>query len=175
MGFHDRNGKYHEYRTPLLLSLNDFRESDANGDVGDTTANGGVLSSNTTPILRGAANLISQEISWAASNSDPIVCQVALPEDFDGGEAVYVELWVSSGTTNAATVEVKSSWDAGATVTDTATGQASATVHKTTATIAPADIPDGASFVTLLLTPAAHTTNALQLHSARMSYVSKRG
>ena len=174
MGFHDQNGTYHAYHACVPLSLHSFREADANADVGAIAANGGILASDTTPIMRGASSLISQEISWASSNSDPIVCQFALPPDFDGRNDVLVEFWVYSGTTNAATISVASSWDAGATVTDSAVGSASATIHKTTATIAAADIPDSASFVTLLLTPAAHTTDALQLVAARLKYVARK-
>lgn len=171
MGYHDQNGFYHEFQATLGLSLHSFREADANADVGNIVANGGILASDSTPIMRGAAGLIAQEISWAASNSDPIVCQVALPADFDGRNDVTLELWVNSGTTDPATFTVASSWDGGATVSDTATdGAKSATTHKITATIDKADIPDGAAFLTLLLTPGAHTTNAIQLQGARLLY-----
>jgi hypothetical protein len=174
MGFNDANGNYHAYRASILLSLDDFRECDANGDVGAIAANGGLLASDTTPILRGAASLISQEISWAAGNADPIRCQVALPEDFDGRNDVLVDLWgYSGGTTNAVSFTVASSWDGGATVSDTAIGLASATSHRLTATIAASDIPDGASFVTLLLTPAAHATDTMQLQAARVRHVNR--
>jgi len=166
-------GSYAAFRKPLRLSLNDFRIADANGDVGNiAAANGGTFASDSAPILRGAAGLISQELSWGASNSTPIVCQTGLPEDFDGRGNVLVELWVNSGTTDAATFTVASSWNAGATVTDTATdGAKSATTHKISCEIDAADIPDGATHLTLLLTPAAHTTNAIQLENVRVGYL----
>jgi hypothetical protein len=169
---HTTAGTYQQFRKPLPLSLHSFREADANGDVGNIVANGGILASDTTPIMRGASGLISQELSWAASNSDPIVCQCCLGEDFDGRDDVLVELWVNSGTTDAATFTVATSWNAGATVSDTATdGAKSATTHRITATISAADIPDGATHVTMLLTPGAHTTNAIQLENVRVSYL----
>jgi hypothetical protein len=165
-------GSYAAFRKPLRLSLHDFRECDANGDVGAITANGGILASDTTPIMRGAAGLISQEISWAASNSDPIIAQTTLPEDFDGRGNVFVELWVNSGTTDPATFTVATSWSAGATVSDTATdGAKSATTHKISCEIDAADIPDGATHLTLMLTPAAHTTNAIQMENIRVGYL----
>jgi hypothetical protein len=174
MGFHDVRGVYHEFFGSINPSLNDFRETDANADVGAITANGGILASDTTPILRGASGLISQEISWAASNSDPIVYQRALPPEFDGRSDVTVELWVNSGTTDAATFTVASSWDAGATVSDTATdGAKSATTHRITATIAAADVPDSPMSLSILLTPAAHTTNAIQLTNMRILYTKR--
>lgn len=173
MGFNDANGQYHAFHANRVLSLHDFREADANADVGAIAANGGILASDTTPIMRGASGLISQEISWAAGNADPIVCQIALPSNFDGRNDVLVDLWGYSGTTNPVAFTVASSWDGGATVSDTATGLASATSHKLTATIAAPDIPDGASFLTLLLTPAAHATDAMQLQAARIRYVDR--
>jgi hypothetical protein len=174
-GYQTFDGVYHAYRTPIPLSLNDFRETDANGDVGAIAANGGILASDTTPILRGASGVISQELSWAASNSDPIVAQLSLPEDFDGRNDVLVELWVNSGTTDAATFSVATSWDGGATVTDSASdaNTKSATTHKISAVISAADIPDSASSLTLMLTPGAHTTNAIQLTNVRVSHLPK--
>lgn len=164
MPYTDNQGFYHAYHGRKLVSVNDFREV-ASGDVGNIVANGGLLASDTTPILRGASTGISQEISWAAGNSDPIVCQFALPSNFDGKDDVLIDLWVNSGTTNAATMSVATSWDAGATVTDSASDAAtlSATTHKITAVIAAADIPDAASFVSLQLTPPTHATDAIQL------------
>jgi hypothetical protein len=167
--YHDSKGNYHEFPGCIPLNLHDFREVDANGDVGAIAANGGILASDTTPLMRGASALIAQEISWAASNVDPILIERPLPPNFDGRDDVWVELWVYSGTTNLASFTVATSWDGGATVSDTATDPAaSATVHKVTAVIAAADIPDGATHVTLMLTPAAHGTDAVQLRSARL-------
>jgi len=174
MGFHDNNGFYHEHRSPLLISLHSFREADANGDVGAITANGGILASDTTPVMRGASGLIAQELSWATGNADPIVTQIPLPEDFDGRDDVLIDLWVNSGTTDAATFTVATSWDGAATVSDTATDATpSATTHKITARVAAADIPDRATSLTVLLTPAAHATNAIQLRNVRGSYVAR--
>lgn len=172
MGFHDSNGNYHEFRATLPLSLYDFREVDASGDVGDTTAIGGVLASDTTPILRGDTNE-TQELSWAASNSDPIACQIALPLDFSGKDDVHVELFGYGGSTNAFSVTVESGWDGEALVSDVAAGSASATPHKATAVISAADIPDSPSYLTLILTPGAHTTDAMGLLAARVTFVRK--
>src|SRR4051812_37744030 len=134
MTFQDSTGNSHAYRDPLLLSLNDFREA-TTGDVGNVVANGGLLASDTTPTLTGASTGISQRITWAAANVDQILTQKSLPENFDGRDDVLVELWVSSGgTTDLSSFSVLTSWDGGATVTDTATDTAaSATVHKITA------------------------------------------
>lgn len=175
-GYYDERGAWHAFYGYLLPALHDFREADANADVGAIAANGGILASDTTPIMRGAAGLITQEISWAASNSDPITCELPLPPDFDGRSDVTVELKVNSGTTDPATFTVASSWDGGATVTDTATdGAKSATTHKVTTIISKDDIPDNAEHLTLLLTPGAHTTNAIQLQGVRLLFTKQIG
>lgn len=173
MGITGNNGTYHPFHTCIGLSLHSFRECDVNGDVGAIAANGGILASDTTPIMRGAASLISQEISWATGNADPIVCQIALPTDFDGRDDVLLDLFVSSGTTNVATMAVGSSWDAGATITDSASdaGTLSATQHRIRAVISAVDIPDSANFVTIVLTPPTHATDTVQLHGARLLYL----
>jgi hypothetical protein len=158
----------------ILFSLNDFREVDANSDVGAIAANGGILASDTTPILRGNA-AETQEISWATGNVDGIATQIELPDDFDGSAPCTLEVWVNSGTTDAASFVVETGWDGGALVADAVDDSAtkSATTHKATATIAAADIPDTASFLTLVLTPPTHATNAIQLLAARLRYQRK--
>lgn len=174
MGINGKTGIYVPFRKALHLSLHDFRETDVNGAVGAIAANGGILASDTTPIMRNTSGKISQEISWAASNSDPILLQKMLPEDFNSSEDVLVEMWVNSGTTDAATFTVGTSWDGGATVSTTVTdGAKSATTHKITAVIPSSSLPASPSYLSVMLTPAAHTTNAIQLTAVRMGYLPK--
>lgn len=157
----------------ISLNLNSWREVTSAGDVGDTTANGGILASDTTPILRGDA-AESFEISWATGNVDPISTSIMLPEDVDGSVACYLDLRLSSGTTDAASMVVETGWDGGALVSDTATDTAtkSATPHNVITTIAAADVPATPSVLTIALTPPTHATNAIQLHGARLRYKS---
>lgn len=174
MPFRDSHGAYHAFQSSIQISLNDFRECNSSGDVGAIVANGGILASDTTPILEGDTNEV-QRINWATGNVDPLTAQFALPNDFDGGQDVTLDLWVASGTTNLFSMTVETSWDGAALVSDSAVDPAqSATIHKITATISAADIPDGASFVTIALTPtAAHATDAYFLYAARLNYVAK--
>lgn len=168
------DGVYHAFRKGILFSLNDFREVDANSDVGAIAANGGLLASDTTPILRGNA-AETQEVSWAASNSDAIAAQTALDFDFNGKDDILVELDVSSGTTDPASFTCETGWDGGALVSDTITdGAKSETIHTITGSIAAADIPDNARRLTIVLTPAAHTTDAIILQNVRLGYLPKK-
>lgn len=152
------------------VPLATFREVDASGDVGDTTANGGVLSSNTTPIYLGdAAEALA--ISWAATNVDPVASGISLPPDFDASSACYLDLRVKmGGATDVPSVTVETSSDGAAKVTDTAAGSASASIQTLTATIAAGDIPSGTVALTIGLTPAAHGNDAMNLYAARLRY-----
>jgi len=180
-----RNGFVYVYQGPhvaglrgagtLLLSLYDFREVSSGGDVANIAANGGLLASDTTPILRGDA-AESQEIAWAAANADIVATQITLPPDVDGSKPITVDLFVYTDNTGgggieAATFTVETSWDGGALVSDAATDAPPATtIHKVTATIAAADIPDSPSVLTLMLTPGTHANDPVQLVGARLNY-----
>jgi hypothetical protein len=159
----------------VLLSLYDFREVDASGDVGAIAANGGILASDTTPILQGEATDQWQQINWVADDVDPIACQIALPDTLDDTEDVVIEFVVSSGTTDAADLAVETTWDNNTQVADVVDDAAtkSATPHTVTATVAAADVPASASYLTLIITPPAHTTDAIILHGARIKYTGK--
>jgi hypothetical protein len=166
----DSQGNYQAFLSTIPLSLVNFRLATA-GDVGAIAAVGGLLASDSAPVLSGTGATVSQQVAWATGSVGQILIDVALPEDFDGRDNAVLELFVASGTTNPATFTVTTSWDGGANVTDTATDAVqSATVHKISAVIAAADIPDKPSFVSIALTPAAHATDAIVLKAARLRY-----
>lgn len=154
----------------LPLPLTEFRETNSSAVVGNIAANGGVLASDTTPILGASAK--SLRITWVAGDADPVAIQRPVPQDFDGSEDVTLRMWVASGSTDAASFTVESMWDGAAAVSDSVDDSTSksATVHEVTATIAASDIPDGADYVTVLLTPPAHAADAIVLVNARLEY-----
>jgi hypothetical protein len=156
------------------ISLNDLRECDANNDVANIAGNGGLLASDTTPILRGRATTNNLELSWAATNVDPVLFEHGFGSDFDGAQDVFIELIVNSGTTDVATMGIATTWDGGTEVADSATdAAASATDHAIVGTIAAADVPNSAKHVTVRLTPPTHGTNAIQLSGIRLYYYAK--
>lgn len=158
---------------PILLNC--LREVDANGDVSNIAANGGLLASDTTPILRGAASEV-QEVAWAAGNSDIVAEDFALGADFDGRRDVFVDLFVltdnaGGGGIEAGTFTVESSWDGGTLVVDTATDTTPAvTIHTITATIAAADVPDSPKTLTLILTLGTHANDPVILRGGRIRH-----
>jgi len=155
----------------IPIAVYDFREVDASGDVANASGNGGLLASDTGPSLEGDSNG-AQRILWATGNVDKIACSLVLPPSFSGAALATLDLWVVSGTTDAATFTVVTSWDGGSGVTDTADDAStkSATLHKITATIAAADIPNTARLVTIILTPGTHGTNTTALYGASLNY-----
>jgi hypothetical protein len=158
----------------IPISLTTLREVNSSGDVGNAAAIGGVLASDTTPILMADANE-SMEVNWAASNSDIVAFDVSLPKDLDDTANVTVDLLVASGSTDAASFTILTSWNKGTQVTDSFDDSAtkSATLHVITATIAAADVPANALSLSVQLVPPAHTTNAIILGGIRINYKRK--
>ncbi len=158
------------------FSLDAWREVSSAGAVANTAGIGGVLASDTTPVLGAAATSEAMQIVWAAGNSDIIQLSTTLPPDFDGTGDAILDLFIltdnsGGGGIDAGTFSVLTSWDNGAQVTDTATDATPATtVHKIQATIAAADIPDAATVLNIQLVLGAHAADPVHLLGARLNY-----
>ena len=155
------------------IPLNTFRET-SSFDVGAITVNGGILASDTTPVLdaiNGATDGC-QRLLWASSNNDQVVTAIPLPPDLDPAKDVVLHARiVSGGTTNAVGFTVDTFWnEADSKITDT-TGTNQTTTHaEVTATIAAADIPAGAQTLTIGLTPVAHTNDSMAMTACWLEY-----
>lgn len=157
----------------LGIPLNTFREASA-FDVGNIAANGGILASDSTPILdaiNGATDGC-QRLLWAASNNDQVVTSLPVPPDLDYNQPLVLHTRiVSGGTTNPVGFTVDTFFNEGDTkVTDTSQTNQTATYGEKTTTIAAADIPSGAQVITIGLTPVAHTTDSMALTAAWLEY-----
>jgi hypothetical protein len=155
------------------IPLHCFRKVDADGDVGNVAAAGGILASDTTPIMEGAGTTNAQRINWATTVVERIASSVVLPFDFDDTADCAVGFVVASGTTNDFDATVVTNWNGGADVTDTVVDTGSATVHTAEATVATADVPAGARCVSVSITPPAHATDAYHLYGAYVRYKRK--
>lgn len=155
------------------IPLLGLREA-ASMDVGAIAANGGVLASDTTPILEAinAATDGCQRISWVATDVDAVIAQVPLPPDLDELQPLELHLrMASSGTTDAQTVTVDTFFNEGDTrVVDTSGTVQVATYAEFTVTIAATDVPSGAQTLTMELTPGTHANDALYLTAAWLEY-----
>ncbi len=160
---------YHVSGGFVDLPLNGWREVSSDNDVANAAGNGGILASDTTPIARGNADG-GMELYWATGDVDAIGCSVALPADLDTTANLLLDLMCVGGTTNAPSFTVATNFDRGSAVSDTAAGTAVAGLQTATATIAAADVPLGASALTIRLTPGTHAADAFLLSAARLRY-----
>jgi hypothetical protein len=158
------------------IPLQSFREV-ASGVVGNIAANGGVLASDTTPILTSinAGTDGCQVIHWAASNNDIIAVSVPLPPDLDDAQAVDVHFRiVSAGTTDAVGFTVSAWLNEGDTKVDAvSTTNQTATWAEKSASIGGSDIPAGGQTMTIFLTPVAHTTDTMRMSACWLEYTKK--
>lgn len=155
------------------VPLTSLRET-TNFNVGNAAANGGLLASDTTPILSAINGATDgcQILAWAASNGDQVTFQTPLPPDLDDAADLVLHMRIkSAGTTDAVGFTVDSFFNEGDTkVVDTSETNQTATWAEKIATIAAADVPAGAQTLTIGLTPVAHTTDILYLSAIWLEY-----
>lgn len=160
----------------IPVPLMSLREA-ASMAVGNIAANGGLLASDTTPILQpiNGATDGCQEILWAASNNDVLITEVALPPDLDpaGGLVIHTRI-KSAGTTNAVGFTISCWVNEGDTKVDISSGtNQTASWAEKTATLTAADVPAGAQTLTIALTPVAHTTDIMHMSALWIEYKTK--
>jgi len=157
----------------LPISLNSLREA-TNFNVGNIAANGGLLASDTTPILSAinGATDGAQRVTWAASNNDQVIFQLPLPPNIDEAADLVLHMRIASGgTTDAVGFTVDSFFNEGDTkVVDTSETNQTTTYAEKIATIAAADVPAGSQTLTVGLTPVAHTTDTMNLTALWLEY-----
>ncbi|MBE7413847.1 MAG: DUF2190 family protein [Deltaproteobacteria bacterium] len=160
----------------IPISLHSLREA-TNFDVGNIAANGGLLASDTTPVLSAINDATDgcQRVLWAASNNDQVIAQVPLPPDLDPAADVVVHIRAAmGGTTNTPDITLDSFFNEGDTkVVDTIAAITGTGYAEYTGTIAAADVPAGAQALTIGLTPGAHTTDTLAISAIWIEYKRK--
>jgi hypothetical protein len=160
----------------IPISLMSLREVSTMA-VGNIAANGGILASDTTPILQpvNGATAGAQEVAWASSNNDPVAFQISLPPDLDDTADLVLHTRIkSAGTSDAVGFTVTSYFnETGAAVSDTSETNQTATWGEKVTTIAAADVPAGAQTLTVSLTPVAHTTDIMHLSALWLEYKTK--
>lgn len=157
----------------IPVNLMAIQESDATNTVA-------YLSVATTPIL----DLVNGDtdsalhINWVASNSDAIIFQVLLPPDFDDTEdlVLHIDCLIDAATPativdTTAVINADSYFNVGDTkVSDASAAINSETLVDRTITIAAADIPTSAKYLTIELTPDAHTTDVIEIYGMWFVY-----
>jgi hypothetical protein len=162
----------------IPIPLYNLREVSSGLDVGNNAANGGVLSSETTPTLSAINNATDgcQVVIWAAGNADPVAFQVPLPPDLDEAANLLLKgrIACTASATDTPSITLASYFNEGDTaVADTmAASTATTTFVEVTATIAAADVPAGAQTLTCKLTPGTHASSAWSLSALWLEYKS---
>lgn len=160
------------------IPLNIWREA-ANFDVLDVAGNGGILASDTTPVLEAINDATDgcQRFVWTSSNNDQIVTSIPLPPNLDVAKDLILHTRIRSDTnaSDAVGFTVDTFFNEGdSKVIDTSeTNQTDGWLEKIT-TIANGDVPAGAQTMTIGLTPVAHTTDAMEMSSSWLEYNATR-
>jgi predicted RecA/RadA family phage recombinase len=155
------------------VPLTALREVFSN-NITNIAANGGVLASDTTPILSftNGDTDSALRVAWVLDDVDPIVFQAVLPPDIDVSEDLTVHVRMASeSTTDAVGFTSDTYFNEGDTkVEDTSETNQTATYAEKIITIAASDIPAGAQTITCELTPVAHSTDAMYITACWLEY-----
>lgn len=150
----------------IPVPLTSLMETDASNTVA-------FLGPATTPILDMANGDTDSALSvtWASSNSDPVIFQTPLPPDLDAGADIVVHMRVKSGgATDTPTIAADTYFNEGDTKVEDVSAAITASVTEKTITIAAADIPAGAQTMSCELTPGAHTTDTVVITALWLEY-----
>jgi len=160
----------------IPIPLTSFRELAA-GVIINAAGNGGLLASDTTPILTCIADGDALRIAWAAGNADQIVASVMLPPDLDITANLVVHLLGSKDGNTNDTVHLYGEAYFGESDADCFPAAAAANLlvqakGEYTATIPLADLPATQvnHNMTLVLMPEAHANDIVYLHGAWLEY-----
>lgn len=161
----------------IPLPLQNWREVATNATQ-NLAAHGGILASDSTPILQRVNGATDKQLrlNWAASNNDEIVYGgIAYPPDLDDAAEVTVHLLAAmAGATDTPLVAVSFFEGVG----DSNAGGNTAAVTGTTmaeysVTIAAGNVGAHPNVAAVGLVPAAHTTDALYVYAAWLEYTRK--
>ncbi len=143
------------------------------GAVPNAAANGGLLASDTTPILSTANGDTDGafRLTWASSNSDAIGFQIPIPDISSGKDLTIHFRAAMAGATDTPTMASDVYFNEGDTkVEDVSAAITGTSYAEYSITVANADIPDGAQTMSVELTIGAHTTDAAYLTALWVEY-----
>jgi hypothetical protein len=163
----------------LPVPLTAFRELSA-GVVQNLAAHGGILASDSTPILTCIGDGDALRVAWAAGNTDQIAASLILPPDCDGAKDVVVHFLASkdANVNNACHMDGEAYFGESDVDCFPAAAAANLLVQakgEYTATILAADVPDtqANANMTLVVMPEAHAADVVYLHACWIEYSKK--
>ncbi len=159
----------------LPLPVESWRLVGSN-DVPATAADGGILSSNTSPVFQrvNAATDKALRIKWASSTSIEIFQQFAYPPDMDVTVAYTLNFRIGKSANTDATCTFTADLFEG--VGDTTRGGTTAVLGASAVTTYTRSITPTAghpNFAVVCLTPGTHTTDDIYLYLAYVLYQKK--
>lgn len=156
---------------PLPLPI--WREIVTN-DIPNAAANGGLLASDSTPVLGRVNGATDKQLrlAWAAANVDEIACSVISPPDLDEASVVEVHILAAmAGATDTPVIGVGFFEAVGDTNAGGNTGAITGTtVTEYTVSIAAANIAASPKAWAISLIPAAHGTDVLYIYGIWIEY-----
>ena len=163
----------------IPLPLTSFRELAA-GIFINAAGNGGILATDTTPILTNIADNDGMRIAWAAGNTDQIETQVLLPPDVDLTANIVVHMLCSKDANVNNACHMDGELYVGEGNADIFPAAAAAnllidTKGEYTATVLAAGLPADQTNanLTLVLMPEAHAGDVVYLRGVWIEYKKK--
>lgn len=157
------------------LPLAEAREI-ATNDIAALAAHGGILASDSTPILKRTNGATDKKlyVEWAASNSDEIAWDFVYPPDLDDAAVVTVHLLAKmNGATDTPVIAVSYFEGIGDTNAGGNTAALSDTLAEVTVEISAVNVGAAPTGASVGLVPGAHTTDKVQLLGAWIEYTRK--
>lgn len=161
----------------IQLPIGQWREIVTNA-IPNTAANGGLLASDTTPILErvNGATDKQERIDWVGGNADEIVIGgIVYPPELDDAAAIVVHILAAMSNTNDTPVIGVSFFEG---IGDTNAGGNTAAITGTalteyTVSIAHGDVGAHPKVCSIGLTPGTHATDALYVYAVWLEYTRK--
>lgn len=156
----------------IPLALAAAREVATNA-IQNAAANGGLLASDTTPILQRVNGATDKaiRINWAATNVDEITWEFPYPPDLDESQPLFVKLRAKmGGATDMPVIGVGFFEGVGDTNAGGNTAALSNAMQTLSVTIAAGNLGAPPNFASVSLVPAAHGNDALELYAAWIEY-----
>lgn len=158
----------------IPLDILSAREIDTN-DFENLAAHGGVLATDSTPILErvDSATDKTARLLWAAADVAEVqFAPVVKPPDFDPSQdMIFHGMFEKDANANAFAVDVQVFDGIGDTEMGGVTPDFTQLLAEYEVTIAAADLSGAPGFFTVSLIPEAHAGDVLRLYAAWLSYV----
>jgi hypothetical protein len=160
----------------IPLDLGSLREI-ATNEIGNTAADAGVLSSDSTPALI-RVNLATDKaarVLWVATNVDEVTFPpIPKPPDMDTSQPFTIHLMAYMESTNdTPTIDVQVFDGVGDTEMGGPTAALDDSLAELTVTVVAANVAAPPGFINISLVPGAHGTDDLYLNAAWIEYVRK--